>query len=281
MAGRRHPVRFPTMSFVSAVKSVAHMARKSLALYTHSKKLNAYDDSLDAICPNTNPLDIGFNSITQIAEMMGLNFAECNKHNMVGSCPTVLNFTEGVAGASRNLTYLIADNIASFTESNTAMVTNGPGTVLSPLQGDKFKWLGYRPIQHAAHLLPGEGPHDTPTYTVTAASATPSIVEVDVTRVEDITPSPTMMPSYTLNVRKQIHFQELLIGCHEQGGERKSSCHWFGSCCHSGRRALIRESSAQDTRSMGVSSVYRNFSWEGLSTSGKLVYGIMISSLYC
>ncbi|KAH9205587.1 hypothetical protein DL95DRAFT_248941, partial [Leptodontidium sp. 2 PMI_412] len=96
--------------------------------------------SLDAICPSTNPLHIGFDYITQMAKKLSLDFNTCEEYILQGSCVTRLNFTESVDGESKPMTYLAASNLISFTESNTAMVTNNVDTVSSPPGGSTFTW---------------------------------------------------------------------------------------------------------------------------------------------
>ncbi|KAG4431011.1 hypothetical protein IFR05_013501 [Cadophora sp. M221] len=88
--------------------------------------------SLDAIYPSTNPLHIGFDYIVKMAKDLSLDFNTCEEYILQGSCVTKLNFTESFDGASKPMTYLAAVNLTSFTESNTAMVTNNMGTVSSP-----------------------------------------------------------------------------------------------------------------------------------------------------
>ncbi|KAH7370490.1 hypothetical protein BKA65DRAFT_360101, partial [Rhexocercosporidium sp. MPI-PUGE-AT-0058] len=96
--------------------------------------------SLDAICPNTNPLDIGFKYVAQMNKRADLDFNTCEKYIMQRSCVQELGFPESVDGAFRSMTYLAASNLMSFTESNTAMVTNNVGTILSPPGGSTFTW---------------------------------------------------------------------------------------------------------------------------------------------
>ncbi|KAL2066317.1 hypothetical protein VTL71DRAFT_2388 [Oculimacula yallundae] len=155
---------------------------------------------LDAICPNISPLDIGHDTIQEIATNLHIDLHKCDEYVSRGKCIEELSFPLSLEGIQKPLTYLDYSGMASFTNSlNATAVTNNPGTLLAPPTSDGylFKWT------RAAY---GFGNHHfkAKTHTITARSATVTGIDSEVTKVADFSPTPTPTPTATTSYQLRL-----------------------------------------------------------------------------
>ncbi|KAK0113668.1 hypothetical protein ONS95_013916 [Cadophora gregata] len=155
--------------------------------------------SLDAICPETRPQDIGFMSIVYMAKNLSLAFERRTDYISKGKCVSELGFPQTVHGASKALSYLAFPDLQSFTKGNKARVTNNAGTISSP-PSSAFTWTG----KPDSWLDVNRWRTSTPRYTVTAVTPAPSDAEAGATRAGESLPAPTATPTYTLDLDRQV-----------------------------------------------------------------------------